>query len=79
MNCNLENSFVLVYLSGPLIINSLAPADPPPPPLSGPGTNRNTIDEDLPVRMFYFDCFIFLESRICPHIIGHIILTITIC
>ena len=32
MNRNLEYSFVLVYLSGPLIIHSLAPADPPPPP-----------------------------------------------
>jgi hypothetical protein len=37
MNCDLENSFLLVYLSGPLIIThgsrGSAPADPP---LSGP-------------------------------------------
>ena len=37
MNCDLENSFLLVYLSGPLIIThgplGAAPFDPP---LSGP-------------------------------------------
>ena len=44
MNFDLENSFPLVYLSGPLIIThgrrGPAPADPPPPPSlppSGPG------------------------------------------
>jgi len=45
MNCDLENSFLLVYLSGPLIIirgpRGAALADPLP--LSGPGpTNRRT-------------------------------------
>ena len=41
MNCDLENSFLLVYLSGPLIIThgprGATPGWPPPPPLfSGP-------------------------------------------
>ena len=42
MICDLENSFVLACLSGPLIITrgsrGSAPAEPPPPPphLSGP-------------------------------------------
>jgi hypothetical protein len=34
MNCDLENTFLLVYLSGPLIIThgprGATPADPPP-------------------------------------------------
>ena len=42
MNCDLENSFLLVYLSGSLIIThgprGAAPADPP---LSGPGDSNS--------------------------------------
>jgi hypothetical protein len=45
MNCDLENSFLLVYLSGPLIINN-GPHDAtpayPPPLLGGPASGFHT-------------------------------------
>jgi len=51
MNCDLENSFLLVYLSEPLIIThgprGAAPADTPP--LSGPANDDRF--EDLNVKI----------------------------